>query len=360
MKSKKIIAFYLPQYHSIPENDKWWGNGFTEWRNVKQARPLYKGHMQPNIPLNNNYYCLLDENVQVWQAELAEKYGVSAFCYYHYWFNGKLLLEKPMENMLKNPNINISYCISWANESWTRSWDGKEKKILIKQKYGGKDDWEKHIEYLIPFFKDHRYLKIENKPIFLIYSTSRIEKCEEMVEYWKQRLVEEGFAGLYIIETLNGVQSSHFLNNSDADIVFEPIYTLTNEIKKRDLYSKIKRFIRSHFSTKEIIKVDGKKAYEIIQKRKYSPKRKTYIGTFTSWDNTPRKGNKGTVFIDINPEDYGKNLKTILKRDDIEDYIFINAWNEWGEGAYLEPDTKYNFKMLEETKRALEENNGVK
>lgn len=191
----KIIAFYLPQFHDIPENDEWWGKGFTEWVNVKKAKPMYKGHEQPRVPLNNNYYNLLDDEVKVWQAELAKQYGIYGFCYYHYWFNGKLLLEKPMSQMLSNKKIDIPFCICWANEPWTRAWVG-EKKVLITQKYGKIDDWVKHFNYLLPFFKDNRYIKNDNKPFFVIYRPEIIGCLKEMVECWDRLAKKNGFKGI--------------------------------------------------------------------------------------------------------------------------------------------------------------------
>ena len=159
----KIIAFYLPQFHNIPENDEWWGDGFTEWTNVKKAKPLYEGHMQPRVPLGGNYYNLLDDNVKIWQADLAKKYGVYGFCYYHYWFNGKMLLEKPMEQMLANKEVDIPFCICWANEPWTKAWVGDERKLLIAQEYGQEEEWKQHFMYLLPFFKDERYITKNGK-----------------------------------------------------------------------------------------------------------------------------------------------------------------------------------------------------
>ena len=347
MQNKKIIAFYLPQFHSIPENDEWWGKGFTEWSNTKKAKPLYRGHIQPKIPLKENYYNLLDEKVQLWQAKIAQKYGVYGFCYYHYWFNGKLLLEKPMENMLNNLKINIPFCISWANESWARTWDGKEKNILIQQKYEGETDWEAHINYLIPFFKDERYIKINNKPVFLLYTASRIENCEKMIKYWNERLQKEGFSGIYIIETLNGLQHKSVLNSSSAEVIFEPIFSRTYDYKEQTILSKIKRYLRSNFGIGNVEKIDILKIYQLIENRKYNSNKKIYAGTFPSWDNTARKGKRGWVFFNGSPDTWKKHLGVMYKREDIGEFIFVNAWNEWGEGAYLEPDEIYKYSYLE-------------
>ena len=165
----KVIAFYLPQFHTIPENDEWWGKGFTEWTNVKAAKPLFEGHVQPRIPLNNNYYNLLDDEVMEWQVELARQYGVYGFCFYHYWFDGHMLLEKPMENMLNSDKINFPYCICWANENWTNAWTANgDVKTLIKQTYGDREEWERHFSYLLDFFKDKNYIKENNKPLFVL------------------------------------------------------------------------------------------------------------------------------------------------------------------------------------------------
>ena len=164
----KIIAFYLPQFHSFPENDEWWGKGFTEWTNVKRAKPSFKGHYQPRIPLNKNYYNLTDVNALKWQADIAKKYGVYGFCYYHYWFDGHMLMEKPMEIMLQNKEVDLPFCICWANENWTKAWAQHSRKVLIAQTYGDKKDWEKHFYYLLPFFKDKRYIYKDGMPIFVI------------------------------------------------------------------------------------------------------------------------------------------------------------------------------------------------
>ena len=174
----RIIAFYLPQFHNIPENDEWWGDGFTEWVNVKKAEPIYEGHEQPRVPLDGNYYNLLDDDVKIWQAELAKKYGIYGFCYYHYWFNGKLLLEKPMEQMLENKKVDLPFCVCWANEPWTRAWVG-EKKVLIGQEYGTEKEWKEHFDYMLPFFRDDRYIKEDNRPLYVIYRPEIIPCLQE-------------------------------------------------------------------------------------------------------------------------------------------------------------------------------------
>ena len=209
----KIIAFYLPQFHEIPENNEWWGNGFTEWVNVKAAKPLFKGHEQPRIPLNKNYYNLLDNNTIRWQIDLAKKYGVYGFCFYHYWFDGHMLLQKPMEIMKNDSNLNIPYCICWANENWTNAWkaDGNVK-TLIQQKYGDKEEWKKHFLYLLSFFKDPNYILEDNKPFFVIYRPEIIPCLNNMLDYWQELAKENGFNGIvFAYQQL----SFHLMQNRD-------------------------------------------------------------------------------------------------------------------------------------------------
>lgn len=348
MGDTKIIAFYLPQYHTIPENDKWWGEGFTEWTNTKKARPLFKGHQQPKTPLNDNYYCLLDSETQEWQAKLAQENGVYGFCYYHYWFNGKMLLEKPMELMLENKNITLPFCISWANEPWARTWDGKDKEVLMPQSYGGEKEWQEHFNYLLRFFKDDRYIKIDNKPVFLIYRTSNIPNCEQMIEYWNQLCKKYDFNGIYLIETMNSFQNRSCLNNSSAVVEFEPMLTIRHYLP---LHTQGIRYIKKKLSILD--KLDYNSVWEKIINKDIDYGKKKFLGAFVSWDNTARKGKKGLVIKNSNAELFKKNLKRqILKcKKEKSELIFINAWNEWAEGTYLEPDDneKYNYiKVIKE------------
>ena len=190
-KGVKIIPFYLPQFHTIPENDEWWGEGFTEWTNVKKAKPLFEGHDQPRIPLNNNYYNLMDDNVKIWQAKLAKEYGIFGFCYYHYWFKGgRQLLEKPAEQMLKNKEIDIPFCFCWANENWSKNWDGGNREVIMEQDYGSQEDWEKHFRYFVRFFRDERYITVHGKPLLIIYKPEQITDLQQMVVYFRKRAKE--------------------------------------------------------------------------------------------------------------------------------------------------------------------------
>lgn len=343
---KKIIAFYLPQFHSFKENDIWWGKGFTEWNNVKKGSPLFKKHNQPRVPLNNNYYCLLDKNVQIWQAELAKKYGIYGFCYYHYWFNGKILMDQPLLNMLDNADIDIKFCLSWANESWSRTWNGNDKDYLIKQEYSGKDDWQRHFDYLVKYFKDPRYIRINNKPMFLLYTSSRISNCEEMIAYWNERCIEEGFDGIYVVETLNYLQNRPVLNASSAIVCFEPNNIYESKMKKRDIFSSLVRYLKKNLLKKPNCQ-DIEKAYTLIEKREFSFDKIIYEGTFNDWDNTARKGYRGMVWKGACPELFANHLKNMIKKKNVGEFLFINAWNEWGEGAYLEPDNKHEYGYLE-------------
>lgn len=358
----KIIAFYLPQFHQIPENDKWWGEGFTEWTNVRKAKPLFKGHYQPREPLKDNYYNILNIEVQKWQAEIAKKYGIYGFCYYHYWFNGKLLLEKPLEQILNSEKPNFPFCLSWANEPWTRRWDGREKDILMPQSYGDKEDWGNHFKYLLKFFLDKRYITIDGKPIFIIYRTSNISNCDQIMEYWERRSIENGLKGIYFIETLNSFQDIPYCKKSKGVIEFEPLYTTSHDLSfyfraKRKLRRILNKLSRNKYFYLSIL--DYNYVWLRILNRKHNIKndKQVFPGAFVDWDNIPRRGEKGIMFKGVCPDKFEKYLSKQIKRaKEIYncDFIFLNAWNEWAEGAYLEPDKKYGYKYLRAVKNALD------
>ncbi len=367
----KVIAFYLPQFHEIPENDEWWGKGFTEWVNVKKAEPLFEGHDQPRVPLNYNYYNLLDSDVQVWQAQLAKKYGVYGFCYYHYWFNGKLLLEKPMENMLNNPEIDLPFCICWANEPWTKAWVG-ETKVLIPQEYGTEENWTEHFNYLLPFFKDKRYICEDGKPLVVIYRPEVISCLNEMLDHWNKLAQESDLPGLtYAYQNIDfDLQSNKDDSRFTYDIEFQPLYAQHDMTKNQHKYLKAMRrklagAVERRFGIDlmrygagffdKSIQVDYDAVWEKVLERKPETD-KNVPGAFVGWDNTPRKGERGRAFVNDSPEKLREYMTKQIKRaKDVyhKDMLFMYAWNEWAEGGYLEPDERSGYGSLEAIRDAL-------
>lgn len=359
----KILAMYLPQYHEIEENNLWWGKGYTEWTAVKNAQPLFKGHYQPRVPLDGKYYDLADQNAKTWrwQSNLAKRYGVYGFCIYHYWFTGKQLLEKPMEILLQHKDIDINYCICWANESWTRTWYGRENEVLMKQEYGDEYDWKAHFEYLLPFFKDKRYIKIDNKPMVNIYRSSDIDCLHEMISCWNMWAKHEGFDGIYLVVANTGGKLEQREDIIDAYYNFEPGYTLNHVLSKwkrnkinanifyRMVYNKV-------FSKKRVERIiDARLINAVMNSEVISSEKPIYRGAFPMWDNTPRRGYKGLVYTKTTPQLFQKQLFKIKNLiQDKDEFVYINAWNEWGEGCYLEPDELYGYAYLESIKKVLE------
>ncbi len=355
----KIIALYLPQYHEIKENNKWWGKGYTEWDAVKNAKPLFRGHYQPKVPLDQNYYDLSDKSGKVWswQADLAKKHDVYGFCIYNYWFEGKQLLEGPIEVLLKHPEIDIHYCICWANETWTKTWYGLETEILMKQTYGDKQAWITHFNYLLRFFKDKRYIKIDNKPLINIYRTSDIEDLEQMRMTWNDLALKNGFNGIYIVAGNNNGMLEKRDVLVDAYYNFEPSYTLKHKMNflEKIVYGIpiwIKQRINKIFKTEILERKVNTNKINRIMKRKIEKTNKTiYQGAFPMWDNTPRRSYKGMVYTQSSPSVFSNRLNQIEKEQENEDeFVYINAWNEWGEGCYLEPDEENGFEYLKAIK----------
>lgn len=369
--NSKIIAFYLPQFHEVKENNEWWGEGFTDWVNVKKASGVYPGHYQPRVPLNNNYYDLLEKKTMEWQAELAKQYGIYGFCMYHYWFTGKQILEKPAENLLRWKDINIPFCFSWANETWKRSWetssgnawnyvDDEENKnsskgILLEQKYGVEKDWEDHFMYLCQFFSDERYIKKDNCPVFLIYRPGDVENIVEMLSLWNKMAVKAGFNGMYFVGTNVSVDDYKLRSVFDACVMYEPQFTLWYDTPKN--YHK--RNCRLERKNKKKPRFYSYKSFlNRILYRKYDNMKPYYRGAFIGYDNTARYGKMADIFYGNTPDRFGKQLSKLIEisQRQNQEYIFLTAWNEWGEGAYIEPDTKYKYQYLEEVKKSLVRN----
>lgn len=378
MKIPKIVAFYFPQFHEIPENNEWWGKGFTDWSLVKESKPLFKDHHQPRIPIDEDYYNPCDKETLLKQSELAKKYGIDGFMFYHYWFDGKLYLEKPMEVFLSNPDIDISFCVTWANESWTRSWVGKPEVFLQKQNHStDKNIWEKHFNYLLPFLKDSRAIRIENKPVFLIYQPFLINNSKAMIAFWNELALQNGLEGLYFIAIKNhDYQSLDFLSSYNAIMKFQPREAYSSKDFKEynvsarfQILRKLPQIIHLYLNklNQKISKhkiFDSKKIWDIIIKNSYinefkGYKLKIFESAFFEWDNTPRYKKSAKIFTGLSNDDMKKNLKKLMKEaaKNNSPYVFFNAWNEWSESAYLEPDKKNGYKHLEIIKEVIDELN---
>lgn len=373
----KVIPVYLPQFHCIPENDKWWGKGFTEWTNMKSAQPLFEGHNQPRVPLDNNYYDLSDIATLKWQCELARKYGIYGFCMYHYWFSGKTLLEKPMEMLLAHPEIDIHYCISWANGEWRDTWkhkDTKQSKILIFDDYDDEQLWVDHFNYMLPFFKDKRYMREDGKPILVIYAPHLIPKLNKMLDLWNAMAKENGLSGLiYIYQSAassldRSWDRSRFtygveMNPGFAQVVGTSnhnqyklrLIKIVNHLKRK---LNIKRSLYISRAESQIKHVDYDQVWQKILSLRPEEGQKTIPCAFTDWDNSPRFGKNGIVYDGVTTQKFYhyfallcQNAKKYYKSDK----VFVFAWNEWAEGGYLEPDQLYGLGFLEAIKKVLDE-----
>lgn len=367
MMQTKVLAIHYPQFHSIPENDQWWGEGFTEWVNVKHGRPFYRGHYQPREPLNDFYYDLSDLSVLESQIRLARKTGIYGFCFYHYYFNGKKLLEKPIENYRDHSKETFPYCLIWANQTWIRTWhrDKAENKILVKQEYGNKADWEKQFYYLLDFFKDERYIRINGKPVYIIYLPQDIYCRKQMFSLWRDLAVQNGLNGLYLIAMDTIVENDTREDLYDAYMNFEPLHVLKNDKSYRKAIFCFKEKLLNRFSV-----IESNLAKRILLRDMYTysylckkidrlsesiPDKKTFLGMFAGWDNTARKDEEGWIAKKGTPAKFEESIRKCLERSQQRgnEYIFVNAWNEWSEGAYLEPDKRYGYAYLNGLKKAI-------
>lgn len=378
MNLPKIIAFYFPQFHSIKENDKWWGKGFTDWDLVRNAKPLFKDHEQPRIPIDGDYYNPTNKETLIKQSALAHKYGINGFMFYHYWFDGKLYLEKPLEVFLANPDIDISFCVAWANESWTRSWVGNPEIVLQKQDHiPKKSRWNEHFNYLLPYFKDKRAICVDGKPVFLIYQPFLINKSSEMITFFNNKAKKNGLPGLYFIAIKNHkYHSSNFLQSYDGIMKFQPREAYTskdfrseNFISRleilRILPARIQLYFSKFYQKISNYKIyDSKKIWSIILKNSFINEFKMYNlqifeSAFFEWDNTARYKNKAKIFTSLKRHEMKTNFKKLIQKakKNNSKFIFFNAWNEWSESAYLEPDKKNGYEKLEVIKEVIDEMN---
>lgn len=374
MNPNKIsfLAYYLPQYHPIPENDKWWGKGFTEWTNVKKAKPLFKKHQQPVIPGELGYYDLLEQpEIQKQQAQLAKEYGVDGFIYYQYWFgNGKMVLEKPAEIMLKDKSIDLPFCFCWANETWKGIWHGMDNPdVILEQLYPGEEDYTNYFNYLLPFFKDERYIKVANKPMFHIYRLDDIPDVNQFINLFNALAIKNGFEGVHFIATIN-VNSQHVLTNDNiygvvgVDAFQKLRYSQLFHFEKDSLLYKLEFRIYNFLGYFDHL---GKRKKPLVIDYAKGLKKLTidfphdkYIPcVISNWDNSPRSGKKSMIFINSSPTAFYNYLKELMhyigKQPKKPSIIVLKSWNEWAEGNYLEPDAQYGRKWLEAIKRIKNE-----
>lgn len=357
----KLIAFHLPQFHPIPENDEWWGTGFTEWTNVVKAKPLFKDHYQPHLPADLGFYDLRLAEARDAQAALASKYGVYGFCYYHYWFNGRRLLERPVNEVCAFGKPEFPFCLCWANENWTRVWDGGAHEILMQQAYSERDDLE-HIRSLLPIFQDRRYIAVDGKPLFLVYRASRIPNPRLTTDNWRREVSKVGFPGLFLVrvESFDEMGDPSDLG-FDAALEFQPRMNLIRGTRAagQNWWERRKlRTLKPAFAANSIYD------YDVLVERALTMKLPDYPYircVCPGFDNSARRKKHALILRGSTPEAYERWLRTAIHQTSTgvghagnqQNIVFINAWNEWAEGNHLEPCQKWGHAYLEATLRAL-------
>jgi len=349
--SARIIAFYLPQYHPIPENDEWWGRGFTEWTNTAKAKPLFKGHYQPHVPADLGFYDLRLPETRLAQADLARSYGVEAFCYYHYWFAGRRLIERPFNEVLTSGEPDFPFCICWANQTWTGIWHGRKDKILMEQTYPGEDDHRAHFDYLRKAFTDRRYVTVDDKPLFVIYRPMELPDPARTTDFWREMACRAGLKGIYFV----GVNEDPLWKPTDFGFDASITPRLPNLHKWRSRWISIreplKRLQRWHR-----IRTNAPAIYEYADEclamiQENVPGIENFPCLIPNWDNTPRSGANGLVLHGSTPELFRLQVRKALEvtkgKSADKRLIFIKAWNEWAEGNHMEPDLKFGTGYLE-------------
>jgi lipopolysaccharide biosynthesis protein len=355
----RLIAFYLPQYHPIPENNQWWGKGFTEWTNVAQARPRFRGHYQPRIPADLGFYDLRVPEAREAQAQLARLNGIHGFCYYHYWFNGKRLLERPFNEVLASGKPAFPFCLCWANENWTRAWDGGDRHILVGQNYSHEDD-RAHIRSLLPALADRRYIRVFEKPLLLIYRTEIMPDPARTADIWREEARKAGLGEIYLarVESFDSTINPQTIG-FDAAVEFAPDWRNLGRYQFRDTWTKlaVKLRLADSWCLDNIVTEYDALVARMLEKP--SPDFRRIRCVTPGFDNSARRSQAAGVFLGSTPSKYGAWLRTTIAKTkqepgvDDQGIVFINAWNEWGEGNYLEPDLKWGHAYLEATKAAL-------
>lgn len=354
----RVIASYLPQFHPTPENDEWWGKGFTEWTNVGKAKPLFRGHYQPRVPADLGYYDLRLSESRIAQARLAEEYRVEGFCYWHYWFgNGRRLLQRPFEEVLASGEPDFPFCLSWANHSWEDKQFSKEgtHRMLMEQLYPGEEDETAHFHALLPAFRDHRYICVDDKPMFMVYAPFKLPDAKRFIGLWQRLAVENGVKGIHFIAQTSNAAEVKTLKEMGFDAVnvvrifdfFKHDYSLVNKV-----YMKIMRIV---FKKGRII--DYAKAARFFTGEE-DREEDCYPTIIPNWDHSPRSGRKGHILVRSTPEKFKKHVRqafaNVMHKPEEKRIVFLKSWNEWAEGNYMEPDLKFGRGYLEALKEEID------
>jgi hypothetical protein len=358
----RIIAFYLPQFHPTPENDEWWGKGFTEWTNVARAKPLFKGHYQPRIPADLGFYDLRVPETRKAQADMARENRIEGFAYWHYWFGGRRILERPFNEVLTSGEPEFPFCLAWANETWSGIWFGLSEKILIKQVYPGKDDYINHFYASLNAFKDPRYIKVENKPLFYVLNPLQIPDYTDFIELWNTLARKNGLDGIYFV-------GPAFYPEHEAQDLFDLGFNAINSYRLKESFSKMKdrpifqRVIRKIDRSFGLTKKVNFQVYNyeefitnFISEGDNNP---LFFPTiYPSWDNSPRSSDRALIMENSSPEIFKLHVRKVLNCVKYKPYdkriIFLKSWNEWAEGNYMEPDLKFGLQYLKALKSEID------
>jgi len=341
----RLIAFYLTQFHPTPENDSWWGKGFTEWTNVTKAKPLFEGHLQPHLPSDFGFYDLRVPETRREQIEVAKQYGIDGFCYYYYWFSGNRILNRPFDDMLADPESDMPFCLCWANENWTRRWDAAEHEVLIAQKYLPEDDMN-FIKELVPIFEDKRYIRVDGKPYLIVYRPQHLPDASHTVQVWREHCRSIGLGEIHLCAALTHGNEDYAKFGFDSGVEFPPHNlrwqnVINHEIK---FYEAFQGTVMQYATIAQLY-LD--RLYDTSQ---------VFKTVFPSWDNTARTGSRGLVVLNGTPENYeywlSSTIDQVQRSDNSDQLIFINAWNEWAEGCHLEPDRWFGHAFLQATLNA--------
>jgi len=343
----RVLAFYLPQFHPVPENNEWWGAGFTEWTNAAKARPLFRGHQQPHLPADLGFYDLRLPEAREEQAALAREYGIEAFCYWHYWFAGRRILERPFTEMLESGRPDFSFCLAWANQTWSGIWYDEADRVLIEQTYPGADDDREHFEHVLPAFRDSRYFRVDGKPLFYLFRPELHPEPAAFVERWQRMAAEAGLKGLYLVAELSdllggGPKYADFAKDGfDAGVYMRiPAVVSTRSVLRMRFDRKVLRRPEHYEYAREPIATPPQLRGDTI-----------HPCVYPNWDNTPRSGRRGLVITESSPERFRRHVRaavdSLSHRSPDNRLLFIKSWNEWAEGNYLEPDLDHGHGFLE-------------